>query len=1024
MTIKVLIAHAEGEEAQAELLAKPLEEAGYEPVHYGSILVGESFTEEASKILASNGPVVLCGTIKAAGTGLPYRLINAARSSSHIRIFPVLMEPQAYLGPLAQDSKIADWQNPEQAKQDLIAALNHYFPLDQDARESIQKQSLESRYRALALKSNEIIDMDILGGDDRHLAHREMEVRRLYVGLRMRLEVRAGDETDEKTLEALERRRAVVWGGGRREEAKDEGLVSLGERLHAVRRLVVLGDPGAGKSTLLRWLATACLLRTDPAWCELPDIASLPQADWLPILIRCRDLPPGTANLDDMLRHSLRKSELSEAECTELVGLLRDKLKDGAALLLIDGLDEITEPSARARFSRQLEQIHRTFEQAPMVVTSRIVGYREMGYRLRGGFEHLTVAEFTREDKDDFARRWCQLTERPERRDEAAADLIHDIHSIDRIERLTGNPMLLATMALVKRKIGVLPQRRAELYQEAVKMLLNWRSVVDAPLDTREALPQLEYLAHAMCADGIQALREDQALDLLRQMREDYPQIHPLSQHSPEDFLALLERRTGLLIQSGHIRHNGTSVPVYEFRHLTIQEYLAGLALVQGHYWGWDKEKSLAEVVAPLAGLVEIDQFGEAAVAENWREALRLCIAICNDQDVDTALQAILQPLPGETETERPRAVVAALCLADEPNISNDLAEKIVRSLCSQVDESDGSYFDTGIDIATEELAKTRWSYDLADELLDEFFQSHPDRRKSYGSLYIKASRNSLDGEDSEYLSWSSMAKTLQNCSEREAVKIALNSADAAILSEVQTVPGLVEGLLKWLSQGMATGHAMAWALNWMNTNFDQEEVWNPNLDQLNYLISLAEDKACDSGILSELSEIFGTEKAIKAVDLLLMHLPHESDKVRVSIASALGRIGDIRAADALVKILLDDTEEHSLRRTTALALGSIGEPKSITALLACWQDAGEDKLVKQATAYALGKIGEVQCLRALMDCLEDADEFVRCTALGGLAQTCSEKEDKRLLFQDFIWGEGLDPQSPITPERIAEAAQ
>jgi predicted NACHT family NTPase len=158
-----------------------------------------------------------------------------------------------------------------------------------------------------------------------------------------------------------------------------------------------------------------------------------------------------------------------------------------------------------------------------------------------------------------------RVVERGERREAAAADLIHDIHSSDRIERLTGNPMLLTTMALIKRKIGKLPQRRVELYEKTVEVLLNWRSEVDAALDKREVLPQLEYLAYAMCDRGTQQLREDEALELLSRVREEYPQIHPMRQHSPEEFLTLLERRTGLLIQSGHTPHNGQSVPVYEF---------------------------------------------------------------------------------------------------------------------------------------------------------------------------------------------------------------------------------------------------------------------------------------------------------------------------------------------------------------------------------------------------------------------------------------------------------------------------
>ncbi|MGR9108740.1 MAG: NACHT domain-containing protein, partial [Gammaproteobacteria bacterium] len=512
MKLKVLIAHAKGEDQLAEKLAEPIRAAGYEVAHEGTLLVGESLVADASKCLAEGAPVVLCGTVRAVGTKWARQVMNAARGHAGVRIFIVQMEEEADVDMLAFGESIAVyWRDSAKAEKDLIEALRRYYPLDRDAGHNLRAFDLESRYRELALKSAEIIDLDILTGDDRDLVHRELEVRRLYVALRMRIEVHAADEASEKTLEALEQRRTQVWSSRGHGGDRNEGRVSLGERLQAVRRLVVLGDPGAGKSTLLRWLATAYLLRlkNEPEWRELPDIASLPDADWLPILIRCRDLPPAEHTLESMLLHSLRKSELSETDCTELSKRLGEKLKEGTALLLVDGLDEITDPSTRARFAQQLEQIRRAFDQAPIIVTSRIVGYREMGYRLRAGFEHLTVADLSREDKDDFARRWCQITERPERRDAAAAELIHDIHSSDRIERLTSNPMLLTTMALIKRKIGLLPQRRADLYQKAVEVLLNWRSVVDTPLDAREALPQLEYLAHTMCADGIQQLRED-----------------------------------------------------------------------------------------------------------------------------------------------------------------------------------------------------------------------------------------------------------------------------------------------------------------------------------------------------------------------------------------------------------------------------------------------------------------------------------------------------------------------------------
>ncbi|MDD5392699.1 MAG: HEAT repeat domain-containing protein [Thiothrix sp.] len=994
MSIKVLIAHAEGEEDKAELLAKPLEEAGYEPVHYGTILVGESFTEEASKLLSCNGPVVLCGSIKAAGTGLPYRLINAARSGDNIRIFPVLMETGAYLGPLAQDGKVTNWQNPAQAAQELVAALTRHYPLDADSRQVLQQNDLESRYRELLLKTYDIVDLAEMGDDDRHLATQDLKIRRLYVALRMRLEIQAGDEVNDATLEKLEKRRATGWDWEQQHSREDEEKVSLGDRLQAARRLVVLGDPGAGKSTLLRWLTTAYLLRlkSDPDWSDLPDIATLPNQEWLPVLIRCRDLPPNCGTLDEMLHHSLRKAQLNEAECCGLRDLLRGKLERGEALLLVDGLDEITDPTARIRFAKDLEQIHRRFSDAPVVITSRIVGYREMGYRIRSGFEHLTVADLSKEDKDEFAQRWCELTEKSRPPADVAAELMRDIHSNNRIERLTGNPMLLTTMALIKRKIGRLPQRRVDLYEKAVEVLLNWRREVDTPLDKREALPQLEYLAHAMCDRGVQQIREDEVLDWLRQARQDYPNIHSMQQHSPEEFLVLLEGRTGLLIQSGHVRHNGHSVPVYEFRHLTFQEYLAGMALVQKHYQGHDKNKTLAEVIAPLAGQVKKikNQIGgeESAVVENWREALRLCLAACNDDVVDTALLAILRPLPEETDTERARAVMAALCLADEPNVSSAVAREVLERLTVQVGDDDGNgSVQTAIDAATMELAVSRWADNLSESLLSEFFQCEAGRRGTLGVLCSMVREAQTPTEETAFTAWlNTQAERLSGCEEQEATAIALTVMINAFRGKNCQVSGMTDALIQRLSGGTALSHAAAWALCWMN----QQSSWHPSPEQLSQLLAATANPNCDSETVRWLTEIFKNEHTVQAVDALLLHLPRVLNNTRNAIVGALVAIGDARAVDALLERLQDQQEDKELRGKVVGALGQIGDARAVDALLERLQDQQEDKELRGKVVRALGQIGDARAVDALLERLQDQqeDRELRMNVAGALGRT------------------------------------
>ena len=181
-----------------------------------------------------------------------------------------------------------------------------------------------------------------------------------------------------------------------------------------------------------------------------------------------------------------------------------------------------------------------------------------MPYRMGSGFEHGQIADLNRDDKDLFARRWVDVTEQHHSAQEKASraqELLQALHSNDRVERLTGNPMLLTTLALVKRKVGKLPNKRTKLYAEAVSVLLNWNPRLYQTIEEDEAIPQLEYLAYEMCRRGVQRLADDDVLDLLERLRTDYPNIRAVKRSDPRQFLALLEARSSILIKSG--RHPG-----------------------------------------------------------------------------------------------------------------------------------------------------------------------------------------------------------------------------------------------------------------------------------------------------------------------------------------------------------------------------------------------------------------------------------------------------------------------------------
>ncbi|MBV9790706.1 MAG: HEAT repeat domain-containing protein, partial [Chloroflexi bacterium] len=627
------------------------------------------------------------------------------------------------------------------------------------------------------------------------------------------------------------------------------------------------------------------------------------------------------------------------------------------------------------------------------IATSRIVGYREMGYRIGRGFEHVTVSELSREDKDDFAQRWCDLTEPPERRENAKNELIRDIHSTDRIERLTGNPMLLTTMALVKRKVGKLPSRRAELYWDAVEVLLNWRREVDEPLDHHEAVPQLEYIAYAMCDRGIQQLREDEILALLEQMRAEYPQVHPARDHTPAEFLKLLERRTGILIEAGHVRHNGRPVPVFEFRHLTFQEYLAGLALVEGRFPGRQRDRPLSENVAPLAGKTsEVESpnsdVKELAVAENWREAIRLCVTSCNDDDVDAVLLAILNPLPEEDVAiiARPRAVMAALCLADEPNASDAVAAEILRAFAAQVTRYDGQNYPTRttLDMAAAELSTTRWASLFRSIFVEEFQRRDAMERENVGNLVGRLATANQPQYEQALRDWMIQQTTLINSgNEIEKIGVTLEIAALANQGRILLVPDLIDALFAMLVEHGPISHAAAEALAALSSYSFAIDAWQPREDELQRIETVANNLQTDHGAIRYLLGILRQEKSPQLVQILLSHVNSPNSSVRNTAVSGLGQLKDTRALDALIVALADP--DNNVRNTAIFALSQYGDPGAVEPLLTVLADPNIS--IRSAAVTALGQLRDPRAVEPLLTVLADPNTNVRSAAATALGQ-------------------------------------
>jgi len=132
---------------------------------------------------------------------------------------------------------------------------------------------------------------------------------------------------------------------------------------------------------------------------------------------------------------------------------------------------------------------------------------------------------------------------------------------------------------------------------------------------------------------------------------------------------------------------------------------------------------------------------------------------------------------------------------------------------------------------------------------------------------------------------------------------------------------------------------------------------WKPKTEQERIAYYIARGY-WDSLILSDVS----------AIESLIAALENESINTRVNAMITLGKIGDARAIEPLIKILKDKIlkdEDVTLRETAAMALGEIGNVRAVEPLIEVLDDANAN--VRIAAITALGKIGGTRAIEVFM---------------------------------------------------------
>ncbi|QNP70719.1 NACHT domain-containing protein [Streptomyces roseirectus] len=328
------------------------------------------------------------------------------------------------------------------------------------------------------------------------------------------------------------------------------------DALQRYRRIVVVGDPGAGKTTMLRHLALRLATRTTQEPPLLPAYVEL-----------FRFVESGhTSLLDHLAEHWADHYGFDDAR-----DYLVERLADGSAVLLLDGLDEVLggenaqeAESAYRKVTAEITRLATRFPRAPIAATCRRQGWR-------GGLQQFQVLEaldFEWPQIETFVANWFGAADR------RRAGLVRALSANGRLQTLAANPLLLSLIAIVYERDLELPERRAALYQRCVEVLLReWDAHREITRYSRFTTDRkqdlLKELARHYHQRGLRYFPED---DLLEQIARFLPTID-LDPADSRTILDEISTQYGLLKPQAH--------GWYGFLHLTLQEHFTAAALLE-----------------------------------------------------------------------------------------------------------------------------------------------------------------------------------------------------------------------------------------------------------------------------------------------------------------------------------------------------------------------------------------------------------------------------------------------------------
>jgi len=383
-----------------------------------------------------------------------------------------------------------------------------------------------------------------------------------------------------------------------------------------IDRTVLLGDPGGGKTTaanvLMNYYASEARRR-------------------VPFLVTLREFAATVPPERSVVGYIEHKLEVFY-QCPAPPGVVTHLLLTGGAVVIFDGLDELPDATRRAEVTAIVERFCTEYPLAPVLVTSRQVGYDQARLDDRQ-FSRYRLGGFTEDQVGEYVRKWFAQEDGFETSESvrwANAFMNESSSVLD----LRANPLMLALMCILYRGERSLPRSRAEIYEQCASLLFRkWDARRQIHLELRAARhlePALRHLAWWL-------FTRDQAQPAVTEhelVNETTAFLYGRGFESEDDareaaaeFVEFCRGRLWVLSDAGT---TAAGEVLYSFTHRTFLEYFSAAHLA----YRCDTPERLAAALATHIARQEWEVVSELAVQIKDRTS---------DQGADRVYSALLR---------------------------------------------------------------------------------------------------------------------------------------------------------------------------------------------------------------------------------------------------------------------------------------------------------------------------------------------------------------------------------------------